>query len=148
MTRKFQFGGLLLICRAQTTATNVHRRCALAGIVVTQTLVFCHFILSRYFYSTSSSPLLQKLPTRSRLQHWYCVRVNMTKRYTQLWVKDLLKVPTWRLERDLNLCDLPDAGHRINHWVTTPHYHLFVINDVQVERFFDVLHENFQFFAC
>ena len=147
MTRKFQFGGLLLICRAQTTATNVHRRCALAGIVVTQTLVFCHFILSRYFYSTSSSPLLQKLPTRSRLQHWYCVGVNMTKRYTQLWVKDLLKVPTWRLERDLNLWP---SGRKAPNKPLSHHAPLSFICDKWCSggTFFDVLRKNFQFFAC
>jgi len=32
-----------------------------------------------------------------------------TKHYTQLWVKDLPKVPTWWLERDSNLWP---AGHR------------------------------------
>ena len=55
------------------------------------------FIHSGYFYSASSSPLLL------RLQHWYCVRVNTPKCYRQLWVKDLPKVPMWRLEWDLNL---------------------------------------------
>ena len=39
----------------------------------------------------------------SRLKHWYCVRVNMPKRYRQLQVKDLPEVLTWRLEWDLNL---------------------------------------------
>ena len=38
-----------------------------------------------------------------QLQHWYCVGVNMPKRYMQLWVKDLPKVLKWQLERDLNL---------------------------------------------
>ena len=78
------------------------------------------------FYSTSSSPLLlrgalepatfqmqgteltlnHQAPLQvhyySRLQHWYCVGVNMLKRYRQLWVKDLPKVPTWWLEWDSN----------------------------------------------
>ena len=38
----------------------------------------------------------------SRLQHCYFVGVNMPKRCRQLWVKDLPKVPTWRLEQDSN----------------------------------------------
>jgi len=33
-----------------------------------------------------------------QLQHWYCIRVNTPKRYRQLQVKDLLKVPTSRLK--------------------------------------------------
>src|SRR6218665_1563863 len=33
----------------------------------------------------------------------YCVGVNTLKRYRQLRAKDLLKVPMWRLEWDLNL---------------------------------------------
>ena len=38
-----------------------------------------------------------------RLLHRYCVRVNTPKRYRQLSVKDLPKVPSWRLERCSNL---------------------------------------------
>jgi len=41
----------------------------------------------------------QALPTTSR----YCVGVNTPKRYRQLRVKDLPKVPTWWLEWDSNL---------------------------------------------
>ena len=40
---------------------------------------------------------------RSRPQHCYFDGVNMLKHYRQLRVKDLLKVPTWWLEWDLNL---------------------------------------------
>ena len=39
----------------------------------------------------------------SRLQHWCCVGVKTPKRCRQLWVKDLPKVPTWRVEWDSNL---------------------------------------------
>jgi len=39
----------------------------------------------------------------SRLQHWRCVGVNMPKRYWQLWVKDLPKVPTGQLYWDSSL---------------------------------------------
>jgi len=37
----------------------------------------------------------EALPT---IQHWYCVGVNTPNHYRQLWVKDLPKVPMWRLE--------------------------------------------------
>ena len=37
------------------------------------------------------------------LPHWYCVGVNTPKRYRQLQVKDLSKVPTWCLEWDSNV---------------------------------------------
>ena len=59
------------------------------------------FIHSGCFYSASSSPLVLRgtphysIDIVSELTH--------QKRYRQLWVKDLHKVPTWRLERDSNL---------------------------------------------
>ena len=36
-------------------------------------------------------------------QHGYCDRSFALKRHRQLRVKDLPKVPTWLLQRDLNL---------------------------------------------
>jgi len=45
-----------------------------------------------------------------RLQHWYCVGVNPPKRYRQLWVKVLPKVPTWRLEVGLELASFRTQG--------------------------------------
>ena len=54
------------------------------------------------FYSTSSKSTTAQRRSH-QLQHWYCVRVNTPKRYRQLWVKDLPKVPTWWLEWDSNL---------------------------------------------
>ena len=50
-------------------------------------------LLQVHYYS-------EALPTTAL---WYCVGDNMLKRYRQLWVKDLPKVPAWRLERDSNL---------------------------------------------
>ena len=47
--------------------------------------------LQHFFKSTTTQ-------RHSRLQDWYCVGVNAPKRYRQLWVKDLSKVPTWWLE--------------------------------------------------
>ena len=57
------------------------------------------FTHSGYFYSASSSPLLLKgANDTARI-----LRRSFTpKRHRQLWVKDLPKVPTWRLERDSN----------------------------------------------
>ena len=65
-----------------------------------QRLLFIHAIHSGYFYSASSSPILLKgAPDTARILCW-----NFTpKRHRQLRVKDLYKVPTWRMERDLNL---------------------------------------------
>src|SRR6218665_3191299 len=57
-------------------------------------------IQSGYFYRASSSPLLLKgAPATARI----LCRSFTPKRHRQLWVKDLPKVPTWRLERDSNL---------------------------------------------
>jgi len=44
-------------------------------------------------------------PFRSAPDHsnWHCIGVYTPKRYRQLQVKDLPKVPTWQLERDSNL---------------------------------------------
>src|SRR6218665_2362287 len=66
------------------------------------TYVIIHsFIHSGYFNSTSSSYLgllLRVAPDTARIL-W---RSLMSKRQRQLRVKDLPKVPTWRIERDSN----------------------------------------------
>src|SRR6218665_1040074 len=55
--------------------------------------IFIHsFIHSGYFYSASSSPLLLQILCRSLTP----------KHHRQLRVKNLPRVPTWRLERDSN----------------------------------------------
>ena len=55
------------------------------------------FIHSGYFYSASSSPLLLRgAPDTARI----LCRNFTPKRHRQLWVKDLPKVPTWRLEQE------------------------------------------------
>ena len=56
-------------------------------------------IHSGYFYSTSSSPLL--LIGAADTARILC-RNFTPKSHRQLWVKDLPKVPTWRLERESN----------------------------------------------
>src|SRR6218665_1910009 len=58
------------------------------------------FIQSGNFHSASSSPLLLRgAPNTARIR----CRSFTPKRHSQLQVKDLPKVPTWRLERDSNL---------------------------------------------
>src|SRR6218665_2241380 len=61
--------------------------------------VWCSFIHSGYFYSTSSSPLLNRgAPDTARI---LCESFT-PKRHRQLRVKNLPKVSTWQLERDSN----------------------------------------------
>src|SRR6218665_2752568 len=64
--------------------------------------IACLFIRS-FVQTISIAPIQvhlysEALPT----QHGYCVGVYTLKRYGQLQVKDLPKVPTWRLERESN----------------------------------------------
>ena len=57
-------------------------------------------VYSGHFYSTSSNPLLLRdAPDAARMLY----RSFTPKRHRQLQVKNLPKVPTWRLERDSNL---------------------------------------------
>ena len=59
---------------------------------------FIHSFID-HFYSASSSPLLlRSAPDTARM----LCRSFTPKRPRQLWVKDLPKVPTWRLERELS----------------------------------------------
>src|SRR6218665_253830 len=61
--------------------------------------IFHSFIHSGYFYSALSSPLLlRSAPDTARI----LCRGFTLKRHRQQRVKDLLKVPTWWLDRDLN----------------------------------------------
>ena len=55
------------------------------------------FIHSDHFYSASSSPLLLRGASDTA---WILCRNFTLKHHRQLWVKDLSKVPTWRLERE------------------------------------------------
>ena len=64
-------------------------------------LIRCHFralycIVFIHFYSTSRS--LQPFRCAPDHSNWHCIGVYTPKRYRQLQVKDLPKVPTWRLE--------------------------------------------------
>ena len=79
---------------------------------------FVHsFIHSFNFYNASSSPLpLKGAPDTARTLCWNF----MPKRHRQLWVKDLPKSPTWRLERESNPWPF-DERRRLNQSVTTPH---------------------------
>src|SRR6218665_3344993 len=82
-----------------------------------------HIIHSAHFYSASSSPLLLRgAPATARILY----RSFTPKRHKQLHVKDLPKVPTWRLWRDPNprpfrrkAPNLP-MSHRTSHHITFP----------------------------
>src|SRR6218665_1163992 len=63
--------------------------------------VVISFIHSGYFLSASSSPLLLRGASDYSLET--VSELTRQKRYRQLRVKDLPKVPTWRLEWDSNL---------------------------------------------
>jgi len=81
-------------------------------------LDFHSIIHSGYFYSASSSPLLLRgAPDTARI---------LCRNFTQLWVKDLPKVPTWRLERESNPRPL---GRKVStqpmHHLPTPHHRCF-----------------------
>src|SRR6218665_3716410 len=60
-----------------------------------------YIVHSNYFCSASSSPpllLLRGAPDEA----WILYRSFTSKRHMKLRVKDLSKVPTWRLEQDSN----------------------------------------------
>src|SRR6218665_807781 len=62
-------------------------------------ILSCSFIHSGHFYSAPSSPLLLRGPP-----HYSTATVSEfhAEAHRQLQVKDLPKVPTWRLERESN----------------------------------------------
>ena len=64
--------------------------------------VYCNVYCTVFirFYNASHSMGLSEAPPAATV--WHCVGVYLPKRYRQLQVKDLPKVPMWRLERDLN----------------------------------------------
>ena len=69
---------------------------------------FLLLIIHSFIQATSIAPLqVHYYSEVLQTQHGYSVRVSCRsftpKRHRQLWVKDLPKVPTWRLERDSNL---------------------------------------------
>ena len=73
-------------------------------------------IHSGYFYSTFSSPLLLRgAPNTARI----LCRSFTPKSHMQLEAKDLPKLPTWRLEWDLNP-QPPVERRQIYQWATSP----------------------------
>src|SRR6218665_500372 len=67
---------------------------------VTVRYYFIHFVNSGHFYSAPSSPLLLRgAPDYST--DWSFTEFH-AEEHRQLQVKDLFKVPTWRLERESN----------------------------------------------
>ena len=81
------------------------------------------FIHSGHFYSASSSPLLLRGTVNTAR---ILCRSFTPKHHRQLRVKDLPKVPTWRLERDSNprpfgrkVTNLPMSHH-------APHIYIYI----------------------
>ena len=85
---------------SSTCNTRVGRRRKAYYVYWRSCLSFIHsFIHSDHFYSASSSPLLlRSAPDTARV----LCRSFTPKRHRQLWVENLPKVPTWRLERESN----------------------------------------------
>src|SRR6218665_2915414 len=88
---------------------------------------FIHFFHSGHFYSASSGQLLlRSAPDTAQI----LCRSFTPKRHRQLRVKDLPKVPTWRLERNSN----PRPSDRKaltlpkRHYVPSTHSFLTLIN--------------------
>src|SRR6218665_4219413 len=93
----------LRFCETEKRYIKMHRHTKLRPFSVLSTsLKIRHhhsFIHSNYFYSACSSPLpLRSAPDTARV----LCRSFTPRRHRHLRVKDLPKVPTWRLERDSN----------------------------------------------
>src|SRR6218665_2313522 len=81
------------------------------------------FIHSGHFYSASSSPLLlRNAPDTARI----LCRSFMPKCHRKLCVKDLPKVPTWRLERE------SAESYRLNQCATMSH-------DLEINKFRNII---------
>jgi len=87
-----------IVCR-------VHENCGVSEAMETIDDLYCIVL-----YLSISISLLTAKASQKRCRHsnWHCVRAYTPKRYRQLQVKDLSKVPTWRLERH------SDPLHSIN----------------------------------
>ena len=68
-------------------------------MIMTMIMVMIMIMIIDYFYSVICPIPLRGAPDYS---NWHGVGIYTPKRYMQLWVKDLPKVPRWRLERYLN----------------------------------------------
>ena len=111
---------------SQSTMFSIHaynllriisqQNCQLSSCFATLLMEVCStFIHSGYFYIASSSPLLLRgSPDTARI----LCRSFTLKHHRQLRVKDLPKVPTWRLKWD---SDPSDEMRRIYQWATTSH---------------------------
>ena len=85
----------MLVLKQEIHSHSFILRCAIEIAWMTE------WMNSGYFYSASSSPLLLRGAPDNSINT--VSEVNTLKRYRQLWVKDLPKVPTWQLELNLNL---------------------------------------------
>src|SRR6218665_3532591 len=93
------------------------------------------FIHSGYFYSASSSPLLLRgAPDTAWILCWSFT----PKRQMQLRVKELPKVPMWRLEREWNPRPTSRKASTLpmRHHVPSSFLHLFLIPSSVCDDFF------------
>src|SRR6218665_3751264 len=96
---------MTIVTRLESEATPRQPRTVSGSVSVRVAYIFS-FIHSGYFYSASSVRCYSEaLPLAARIHHdtaGILYRSFTPQRHKQLRVKDLPKVPTWRLERDSN----------------------------------------------
>src|SRR6218665_318238 len=73
---------------------NNYKASGFLGVIRIRIFIYYSFMHSGYFYSASSSPLLLRSAPNAA---WIRCRSFTLKRHRQQQVKDLPKVPTWRL---------------------------------------------------
>src|SRR6218665_1485389 len=115
-------------------------------------VLYC--ILFVHFYSAFNSQpeLFRSAPDHS---NWHCVGVYTPKRYRQLQVKDLPKVPTWRLDRDSNprpsgrkASTLPMRHHAKHSSFNSAYSEFLYLRSKIIETIFTVYAERFEIFKC
>jgi len=83
---------------------------------------YTSFIHSGYFYSASLSPLLFKVAPDTA---WILCRNFTSNFHRKQWVKDLPKVPTWRLQRELNPWPSGQKTLPMRHHAPTNYYYYY-----------------------
>ena len=100
-----------VVLQRATGATYRHRRWNASSLEGTSRPRWCYLLEKEVIMMIilyCIDPFLYRFsrhePCRSAPDHsiWHCAGVYTPKHYRQLQVKDLPKVPTWRLERDTN----------------------------------------------
>jgi len=99
-------------------------------------LIMIHYYDHSFILDISIAPLQVHYYSEAllTLQHRYCVRVNTPKRYRQLWVKELPRVPTWQLEWASNLRPLGRKAPNLPMSHPTPPWRTYPINSLKNEQ--------------